>query len=118
VRARETWARTATACPQAPPPLSEPRLYEAKPETMLQVVRELARANDVLLVGHNPGMHEFATLLIASGDVETRERLRENLPTAGLVVIDFAVEDWGRLHPQSGRLELFVEPRTLEATVD
>ena len=52
-------------------------------------------------------------MLIASGDVQARERLREKLPTSGLVIIDFAFDDWGKLHPQCGRLERFVTPKTL-----
>ena len=118
VRTSDTWARAALACPAAPPPVSDPRLYDAKAETILDIVKEAGTAAQVLIVGHNPGLHELAMLLIASGDVEMRERLRENLPTAGLVVIDFAVSAWRRVHPRSGRLELFVEPRTLDAKVD
>jgi hypothetical protein len=30
-----------------------------------------------------------------------------------LVVIDFAGKDWRQLHPQGGRLERFVSPRSL-----
>jgi phosphohistidine phosphatase len=70
------------------------------------------------VVGHNPGLQEVATALIASGDLEDRERLREKLPTGGLVVIDFAIADWSKLHPRSGRLERFVVPRMLEAATD
>ena len=117
VRARDTWVHAALACPAAPPPVHEPRLYDAKAETILAVAKESGDARQVLLVGHNPGLHDLAGLLIASGDVETRERLQEHLPTAGLVVIDFAVDGWSKVHPRSGRLELFVEPRTLDATV-
>ena len=53
-------------------------------------------------------------MLTASGDVDTRERLREKLPTSGLAIIDFAVDDWSKLHPRSGRLERFVTPKSLE----
>ena len=67
------------------------------------------------MLGHNPGLHEAALMLVASGDIETRERLREGLPTAGLIIIDFAFDDWSKLHPQSGRLERFVSPKWLEA---
>jgi phosphohistidine phosphatase len=116
-RASETWARAAITCPEAPTPMFEPRLYDAKAETILDVVRESGDAGLVMIVGHNPGLHELALLLIATGDVEIRERLQENLPTAGLIVIDFAVKSWDKLHPRSGRLELFVEPRSLDATV-
>ena len=117
VRSRDTWARAALACPEAPAPVHDPRLYDAKAETILDLIKEAGIAAKVLIVGHNPGLHELAVLLIASGDVEIRERLQENLPTAGLVVIDFAVDGWDKVHPRSGRLELFVEPRSLDATV-
>ena len=56
-----------------------------------------------------------AEALIASGDVEARERLNEGLPTSGLAVIDFAGKDWRKVHPHSGRLERFVSPRSLAA---
>ena len=38
--------------------------------------------------------------------------------TETLVVIDFAIADWAKLHTRSGRLERFVVPRTLEAATD
>ena len=47
-----------------------------------------------------------------------RERLNEKLPTSGLVVIDFAFDDWSRLHANSGRLERFVSPRSAVAPTD
>lgn len=117
VRARETWARAALSCPAAPPPEHDPRLYDATADAILWPIKETRTVSQLLVVGHNPGLHELAVLLIASGDVEVRERLQEGLPTAGLVVIDFAVDSWEKVHPRSGRLELFVEPRTLDATV-
>ena len=69
----------------------------------------------MLIVGHNPGLHELAIMLVASGDIETREQMREKLPTSGLLIIDFAFDDWAKLHPQSGRLERFVSPKSLGA---
>ena len=70
-------------------------------------------ARTLLVIAHNPGLHDLARNLIASGDVEWREQLNERLPTAGLVVIDFALESWGKLHVHAGRLERFVTPRSL-----
>ena len=72
----------------------------------------------LLVVGHNPGLHDLAVRLIAAGDVETRERVAEKLPTSGLVVIELAFDDWSKLHPSSGRLERFVSPRLIEAATD
>jgi phosphohistidine phosphatase len=118
-RARETWELVAAEAAAAPPPAFTERLYDATSRALVDVFRNLeAEAKSVLVVGHNPGLQEAATALIAAGDLEDRERLREKLPTGGLVVIDFAIEDWSKLHPRSGRLERFVVPRMLEATTD
>jgi len=92
------------------------RLYLATARTLLGIVRAQPRkAAVVMVIGHNPGMHEAADQLIASGDVALRERLQEKFPTSALAVIDFAVADWSKLHDQSGRLDRFVTPRSIAA---
>jgi len=119
LRTRETWDGLASAFPASIPVTFEDRLYESVPESILAVLRETdPSAATLLVVGHNPGLHETARLLIASGDVEARERLNEGLPTSGLVVIDFPGTDWEILHPRSGRLDRFVTPRSLKAATD
>lgn len=116
VRTQETWKFAASALHPAPAATSLERLYNATPPAILGVIREAPKTAHVLLVvGHNPGLHELALMLIASGAIEAREQLREKLPTSGLVIIDFAVDAWGKLHPQSGRLERFVTPKSLDA---
>jgi phosphohistidine phosphatase len=96
--------------------MSAERLYNATPHDILAVIKDTPASVHILLViGHNPGLHELAVMLIASGGVEAREQLREKFPTSGLAIIDFPIDDWGRLHPQSGRLERFVSPKSLEA---
>jgi phosphohistidine phosphatase len=118
-RARETWALVAAEVPAAPPASFTDRLYDAAPHALLDVFRHAdPAANSLLVVGHNPGLHEAATQLIAAGDLDDRERLREKLPTGGLVVIDFAIAEWSKLHVRSGRLERFVVPRMLETATD
>ena len=118
-RTRETWDLVASAFAAAPPAVYDERIYEAAPQAILKVIKECeAEVQTLLIVGHNPGLQEFAALLIASGDVEARQRLNEIFPTAGLVVINFALDDWARLHPHAGRLDLFVSPRSLAAATD
>ena len=88
-----------------PPPkvLQDARVYGAGANALLGVIKETARAaHSLLLVGHNPGIGELASALIASGDVEARQQLIEKFPTAALAVIDFAVDDWTKLHPRGG----------------
>ncbi len=118
-RARETWERVAAEATAAPPATFTEQLYDASARALIEVFRHAdAEATSLLVVGHNPGLQEVATALIASGDLEDRERLREKLPTGGLVVIDFPIEDWSALHLRSGRLERFVVPRMLETATD
>jgi phosphohistidine phosphatase len=118
-RSRETWELVAGAFTRAPPVAWEDRLYEASAATILKLIKEIgADVHTLLLVGHNPGLQDFAKRMIAAGDVDARERLNENLPTAGLLVIDFAFDDWGKLHAHSGRLDRFVSPRLLAAATD
>ena len=118
-RARETWDLVAKAFAHKPEVVYEERIYEAGPNPLFDVVKETkSSVHALLLTGHNPGMHEFAQRLIASGDTDARARLTEKFPTGALAVIDFAVDDWRKLHTRSGRLDRLVVPRTLEATTD
>ena len=117
-RAEETWALVAPAFTKAPRVAKDERIYNASPETLIGLIRQTRDAHTLLVVGHNPGLHDLAVRLIASGDVETRERVNEKLPTSGLVVINLPFDDWSRLHANAGRLERFVTPRLIEAASD
>ena len=122
VRARQTWDIVHGALKATPQPLvaDVPEIYGAGPSQLLHIIHA-AEAEDpkgLLLVGHNPGLGDLASVLIAAGDVETRQRLIEKFPTAGLAVIDFAVVDWTKIHRRGGRLDRFVVPRALETATD
>ena len=112
-RSQETWTLMAPLMRPATATLEQ--IYDATPEDIAAAIVETpAEVERLLIVGHNPGLHEVAVALIASGNIDASESLRENLPTSGLIVIDFAYDDWSKLHPQSGRLERFVTPKTLD----
>jgi phosphohistidine phosphatase len=118
-RVAETLDLMLAAFETPPKIVSERRVYEANADGLLAIAKETpAAAHSLLLVGHNPGIGDLASMLIAAGDVETRQRLIEKFPTAGLAVIDFAVDDWGKLHRRGGRLDRFVTPRALETATD
>ena len=115
-RVGETLSLVLPAFAKQPKVLVDKRLYEAEGDALLGVIKGApGTAHSLLLVGHNPGLAELAALLMASGDVEARQRLIEKFPTAALAVIDFALDDWTKLHPKAGRLDRFVVPRTLDA---
>jgi phosphohistidine phosphatase len=119
VRARETWELVAGELASTPRVAHDERIYENRPDTLLHVIHEtVPDVHVLLLVGHNPSFSAFAELLAATGDTESRQRLREKFPTAGLAVIDFAVDAWDRVHPHSGRLDRMITPRLLDAESD
>jgi len=120
IRAHQTWEVAWQAMKDlVPKPVVElmPELYGADAAELLQIIRHASEADPqrLLLVGHNPGLQEVGEFLIAAGEVELRERLREKFPTAALAVIDFAIGRWNRVHERSGRLDRYVTPRMVAA---
>jgi phosphohistidine phosphatase len=114
-RTLETWKFTATAFSSTPTAVTVEQLYEATPRAVFALIQEApTEAHTLLVIGHNPGLHELALMLVASGNPDARKLLKDKLPTAGLVIMDFAFDDWRKLHRQSGRLEHFVTPKLLE----
>lgn len=97
-------------------PLIEPieALYLANAEQMLAALREVHETvRSVMLIGHNPGMHEFAARLAAgSDDTPLKHRLVTAFPTAALA--EFAVATrWQRLDAGGTRLVRFLTPKDL-----
>jgi phosphohistidine phosphatase len=100
-------------------PLIEPMddLYLASEARLLAAVRAVAETvRSVLLIGHNPGMHELAVALTdprVSPDGLVR-RVGEGFPTGALA--EFAVAGpWSRLNAGGLRLTRFLTPRMLDA---
>ena len=88
-------------------------LYLADVDTLQSVVRRLpARAGCVLVIGHNPGLHDFADALSGAGDQALRERLSGKFPTGALATIEIA-GPWSKAAAGAGRLVGFVVPRDL-----
>jgi phosphohistidine phosphatase len=101
-------------------PLVEPldALYMASAKQMLKILRTLSEtARSVMVIGHNPGMHELALGLVGG-----REAVRDT-PHAGRLVADgfptaavaeFALPgSWHALAPGGARLVRFLAPRDL-----
>ena len=119
IRAHQTWEVAWEAMRDlVPEPQVElmPDLYGADPSQLLQIIRDASVADPktLMLVGHNPGMHELALALAGSDDAAGRKALADNLPTSGLAVFDFEIDDWTDVAFRRGRLVLFVSPKLLK----
>ncbi len=86
--------------------LLDPALYEAGAAVLMERVRALDESwQHVMLIGHNPGLTEFANLLTA-GDID-------NIPTCGVLVVDLDLPSWRQVAPGCGRSVLYTTPKEL-----
>ena len=100
--------------PRAAELMVEHDLYLADPETVLHRICALDdRAGTVLVIGHNPTMHEVALDLVADGDADALRRMGEKYPTGALAVFDVD-RVWPALAPGTAQLAAFVTPRELD----
>lgn len=89
-------------------------LYLADPDALLaQIAQVEDREASVIVIAHNPGLHELALLLAAGGDSAERARLREGFPTAALAVLELDIDSWAAIRPGCGRLVELRVPRDL-----
>jgi phosphohistidine phosphatase len=102
------------------PPRADYRdaLYLAPPGKILTLLQGTpARAEAVMVIGHNPGLEELASLLarepVRRKERERRDVLEEKFPTAALAVLDFDIARWRDLAPDEGVLADFVRPKDL-----
>lgn len=85
------------------------RLYLAPDGVMAQVLMT-AFGDCVLLVGHNPGIAEFAALLVRSPPEHTRFY---DYPTCATLILDFDIEDWAELIEGTGEVVEFITPHEI-----
>jgi len=119
MRALQTWALAWEAMKDL---VAEPRveltagLYGADASQLLQIIRSTSQADpkQMMIVGHNPGMHELAVALMGHGEAEARDALAGNLPTAGLAIFDVEIDDWSEIAVHQGRLARFVSPKLIK----
>jgi len=106
-RARKTASLLAGEIPAAAGRiLVDPALYEASAGVLLERVRALdERWQQVMLIGHNPGLTDFANLLTAHGV--------DNIPTCGVLVAELDIDSWRLAEAGCGRTVHYVVPKEL-----
>ena len=89
----------------------EDELYGASADRLLARVRLVPdEVGSVLVIGHNPGLHELALALASAGD--ELERLEQKFPTAALATLEPA-QPWSRVEPRGATLAAYVVPKQL-----
>jgi phosphohistidine phosphatase len=112
LRTRETWSALAVEDPQADAGGEE--LYLASASTLLARLRALDPSTaSVLLIGHNPGLEDLSSQLIASGPPRMLARLEQGLPTCALVHVRVEDRPWAELKLGSATLIAYVVGKEL-----
>jgi phosphohistidine phosphatase len=85
-------------------------LYHASASQLSRILQSLETlAGHVMLVGHNPGLTDFANDL-------SQVRI-DNLPTASLFCVDLDISDWGELDRGTGHFAYFDFPKNTRGSV-
>jgi phosphohistidine phosphatase len=108
-RAQETWEGIATTLGGAPKVSTAEKLYHASPETLLAYTRG-SYAMTHMIIGHNPGIAEFAGRLLARAPQHPRFA---DFPTCATLVVDCEDSDWRDVQWGMGRVLDFVTPHDL-----
>ncbi len=100
LRTRQTWQAVAAAFPDAAPVFLDSLYDAAAPRLRAACVEHGALRTTVMVVAHNPGVHDFAVALLREGggahDPPARA-LTGDMPTSGCAVFDLSAEHAPRL---------------------
>jgi phosphohistidine phosphatase len=83
---------------------TEKSIYHADEDTLLHVVQAQDNSYDsIMLFGHNPGLTQFAVML--------SQKEIENIPTCGVVCLEFSVESWKEINEKNSLFKFFDYPK-------
>lgn len=90
-RTRDTWEAASEALGE-PDVQVEPQLYNATSASIREIAEQAGeRAAAVMVIGHNPGLHELTFRLMAEGATssELMTRARRDFPTGAMALFAF-----------------------------
>ena len=109
LRTLETFGGLSAAFTGLPEAELKASLYHAGPDVMLAVLRQ-AKGDVVMMLGHNPGIAEFAHRLVSKTPLSPQFT---RYPTGATLVVDFTTESWADLGFGQGVPADFIVPREI-----
>ncbi len=78
-------------------------IYGTGAEELLRVIREIDNSfHNVMIVGHNPELTSLANFLATPAI--------ENIPTCGIVCLEFSFNSWQKVTGDSAKVKFFEYP--------
>lgn len=116
LRTRETFEHLVHAYGRSPLVSIEDGLYLATARILLERIETVEDdVGTLLVIGHNPGLHELAVALARHGSRHDRARLAAKFPTGGLASFRLA-GPWHAIGHAPIALVSYVVPSDLDAT--
>ncbi|WP_418185559.1 SixA phosphatase family protein [Aliarcobacter vitoriensis] len=82
----------------------EESIYEAPFENLLRILSNTDdKYKTIFLIGHNPGLNDLSNFVLND--------FKENIPTCGILEIDFDIEFWKDISKENSKLICFEFPK-------
>jgi phosphohistidine phosphatase len=82
-----------------------PELYLASLATLLKEIKNIdQKYNAVAIIAHNPGKTDLANFFLKGYKIE-------NMPTTGILKLDFKLNSWKEIKGKDGELNFFISPK-------
>lgn len=113
-RTRETLGAVSARLPEPAQAVFNEAIYDGTAQDLLAAVQTSSdEFAHLLLVGHNPGIHEFALALAAPDGGRDMERLEKSFPKGALAEFEFHIASWREMEFAIGALTGFTRPKQL-----
>lgn len=91
------------------------KLYLAGAGDILSIIKKTDDSfNSVMVVGHNPGLHELCLHLVKDGPREIIKGIKDFFPPGALAVFNADIKSWQDLTRRSALVTHFIAPKDLE----
>lgn len=114
-RCCETWTIISSKLSRQPTLVTDPELYMAGLDGMLDIVRNQAKGDRVLVIGHQPAIGALARALRI--DPAPHHASFEKYPTGATTILEFDVESWSKIDFGNGEFSNYIAPAELPSPV-
>ena len=113
-RARDTLDLVTTQWPELPRIEIDRSLYLVGEHGLRKRLAAVdADVGSIMIVGHNPDLHDLARLLVGKGDDGLRQDLDIKFPTATMATLKLPADRWTDLPQRNSTLIGFATPKSL-----
>ena len=86
-------------------------LYNAPPENIFRAVRDTDdRFESILVIAHNPGIHQLSASLVSDGPQSLLARMMSGMPPARLNVFECPCGSWMEFEERKNKLTDMLDP--------